>query len=308
MIYKAQATNFLLYNIKKGDTLSEVIEKKIITDEYRIYGEKGFLNKVIKYNQLSSNGNDLTPGQLIKLPIDHLEKYQKTKSTSKTIKENHPSPKTLEVETFIKYGASYQLIDTNEGILGVSNISGASFKDFSLGTHIYLNDNFYHLSFSRSNFDYSNASISDELSLDNISALFNIKGLTLGLSLADYPLVKLNTDLSVISETTKNWLVEIGYWKEYKFSESFFYHKLLLGYALNSSPKNSSIIINDARVYRLFIDLGIKHYFSNNWGILLNNSFSYTSIDSQVKWLDRDGSFKSNYLKANLFLGLLYKY
>ncbi len=72
------------YQIKKGDTLSDILFKKKLKP---IYGKNGYLKKTIQFNKsiIRKNGSFIRIGDIIQIPNDHLE-------------EIHPLAQKIEVK------------------------------------------------------------------------------------------------------------------------------------------------------------------------------------------------------------------
>jgi hypothetical protein len=298
----------IIYIVKKGDTLSEIINRTIDTPETRIYGKHGLLAQVIKQNHLKHHGDRLKTGEqiILHVPSSATKNFTKPQKIRLSLKEKSKNKKDETIYFQSSYGASFFSLDSKK-IIGITNIAGGSLHDLSITTGLNSEYIGYELNYTHQVLSFSQEQTSYNLVLNNIYSQLNYKNFLFALSNSSTPLLKLNGDLTITSLIAKIWFISCGYKKTIKYSSKYSLKlKALISYPLSISSTSPLVTFSTLSGYNGVLHLTIEHKITNKIAWQIINKFIYTKWNSNINWERREGEAESQF--SNFHLGFAIKY
>ena len=282
-----------LYIVKKGDTLSKIVER--YTDPPpSLYGISGRLQRILNLNPAIKDSDNLDIGFGVLL-----QKKQKI----------------IELDTRnsfyfdIGFGAKYFSIE-QEGKLANVSIGELNPNFYSIKTGLFRGEYSYHLNYEYNKFSTNSSSKKLEDNYQLLSLGLKYKKLFYGLTIEESPVFKSNSgddELAILSTTSFNF--GFNYFKRFESSKE----TNLIGHLIIGLPVLGSIDSTNAKLSKisgynisgeLLLEREFSKYQNKKFFYFFKQEIRFHSYEFDVDWDTVDGTTSYNQINYLIQIGM----
>lgn len=303
-----------LYHVKKGDTLSEIVEKR--TERLApLYGEGGRLETVLKLNPNIQNPNLIEIGERILLEASNFDDV-KAKQNIKTSKDKEvSSPKTGQdtptAPTYFYAGIGAGAIayaDHQQSEFGNATVTGLSLDNLKLFAGFKRKTYELQTDFNSFSYRYDVEGNSSKKRLFSAQTKLFYHNIFIAYSLEQYALYrKLNSKIEMTAESAN--FLGLGYRWKYRLKE---YRDVILHTSfsidkhLSASSKEASVkaIASDSLGAQAQADLRKQFEGREDYFYWWSNRARWRQIKRDIKWDGVEDSVNSSALQFETSIGL----
>ena len=302
-----------IYEVKQGDTLSQIVRKYFPGES--VYGDKGKIKEVLSLNPEIKNSHRIYPKQKIKLeyiPMKQSVAPEVAQEENKAQLSREVSEKESKEGWNISalYGAKYLSL-TQSGALGNAEVGVLFLNHLSLNSEFILDDWSFDLQFNTYKFKYEAINNGGSKQMNDLRLLASYKWFTGGVQIEQNPLFrKSNAGIEMARMTTTNLALGLKHEIELPTRKPT---SLSLGgwltTPLSSSSSNADIKLSSVSGFGLKGRAELKRLIVAREGYSVHAAWltqaGFQKTSQRVNWDTSNGKIESQILDVSTSLGVL---
>lgn len=308
------------YTVKSGDILSLLVKTRYPHE--RLYGKRGKMAEVLKYNPHIKNPHKIFPNLKIHFAPENVIELKRdiavvspVAAPEVEVKPDLPLEEVGQHKGLDQWNISAQngfkyVSVTQSGVAGKSEVGVLLSNAFKLNSEFLFDDWSLGVQIDSYKFKLGTLSAGDSKQMSALNLFGSYNWFLGGLTVEQSPLFRNNNGDTEMSRMTLLYLT-LGAKKDIELPTTrptFLKFKGWLGRPLSASSDSPSIRLNSLQGYGLFAQVELSRQISakDHYSLhaVWSNQLSTQQVNQQVKWDTSSGGVKSTLVNASTSLGL----